>query len=295
MSNPILCICLLEQTAIAYQSHDWETWIPIHIKGEPRFPHQNQLDQIHIMLDEINQSFNLDDALHDVHLCMIYSENQAKLALQSLTRANTQFKNQIFSSRPLQRLHQYYLEKNPDAEPLDLAQLSPECFQQHLLPLFSFDYSWKQTQKRLAELEQKETLLLEQQKAHESTFQQLQAQHAKTQQAWEKQIADKKHELSLLTAPDLENLSSFLPAIFKDFWNTVRPDELATIAGLLTPPKIPSPFPSLSNAAVQSKKRQFLALSTADQQQILQFCILLKKDFDLRVHLEFQPLIGELD
>lgn len=295
MNTPILCICLLEQTAIAYQSNDWETWAPIYIKGEPLLSHQNDIDQIQMMLDEINQAFNLDDALRDVHLCVIYAENQVNLALQTLTRANTKFANQIFSSRPLALIYQYYQEKNPNAEIPALSQISSDWIQTHLLTLLGLENSWDQMQKHLVELKQQEMRLLEQQKSLENEFKQQQTQHEKEKQNWEQQITNKKQELSLLTAPDLENLLSFLPAIFKDFWNTVRPDELANIAGLLTPPQISSPFPSLSNAAVQSKKRQFQLLSEADQQQILQFCILLKKDFSLSTHLEFQSLIGELD
>lgn len=46
----------------------------------------------------------------------------------------------------------------------------------------------------------------------------------------QQQISQAKDQLQRLQQPDMESLVSFLPAIFKDFWNTVRPDELAMIA-----------------------------------------------------------------
>ena len=99
----------------------------------------------------------------------------------------------------------------------------------------------------------------------------------------------------VLQRPNLESLLSFLPSIFKNFWNTVRPDELANIAGLVDVPKVQSPYHNPSLAAVQAKKRQFQALVDTEKAQIINFCRQLKQDYNLNIHLEFQTLIGELD
>lgn len=92
------------------------------------------------------------------------------------------------------------------------------------------------------------------------------------------------------------NVVSFLPAIFKDFWNIVRPDELAMLVGNINPPQIPSPYQSPNISAVQQKKRQFTAISEQNQDKIIQLCRELARNYNtLVIHAEFKPVIGDLD
>lgn len=295
MSQLTLCICVLDNEVFAYQSNDWQNWANIKIKGEKGYNHQGKVENFNTVLDEYNQALNQDNDLQDIHLYVVYKQNTTDFVLALLRKAKDKYRNQQFSCRPLEQIYQYYSEQNLGQTVPKLDALDVKWIESHLLPLLNFDSSWKSAQKRLAEIKQKEQALINEQKLKANQFAQTQAEQEQQKQRLDKEINDKKQALAVVTTPNLESLLSYLPSIFKDFWNTVRPDELANITGLLTPPQIPSPIQNPSIQAVQSKKRQFLLLSDDEKNQIIGFCILLKQDFDLKVHLEFQSLIGELD
>lgn len=295
VSQLTLCICVLDNEIFAYQSNDWQKWSNIKIKGEQGYSHQNKMDNFNVALNEYDQSLNQDNHLQDVHLYVIYTQKNTEFALALLKSAKDKYKNEVFSCRPLEHIYQYYSEQNSGASVPKLDTLNSQWIENNLLLLLSFDSSWKTAQKRLAEIKQKEQALINEQKLKANQFAQTQAEQEQQKQRLDKEINDKKQALAVVTTPSLESLLSYLPSIFKDFWATVRPDELANITGLLTPPQIPSPIQNPSIQAVQSKKRQFLLLNEDEKNQIIGFCILLKQDFDLKIHLEFQPLIGELD
>ena len=175
-----------------------------------------------------------------------------------------------------------------------------EGFQSTVLPLVWHEDSLVQQQLALSQLfdekkqlEQQITLMQNNaEQALAEQVQQLEQDKAYLQQ----QISQAKDQLQRLQQPDMESLVSFLPAIFKDFWNTVRPDELAMIVGNINSPQIPSPYNSPSLSAVQQKKRQFTATAEQNQEKIIQLCRELARNYNtLVIHAEFKPVIGELD
>lgn len=295
MKNSDLCICILDETILAYHRHNEQGWLGLNIKGERAYHHQGQAEDVNDVLQECNELLNLDDLLQEINLHVVYADRQTNLAMMFLNKATKVYKNQKFISRPLAQVYQYYADKNKNAKQPALDDIDDAWIQNHLLILLDFDSSWRQAQKHLSDIKQKQQEYLNQQKIDELTFSKHQTQKQQEKSALEKQIRDKKQELAVVLAPEMESLLSFLPSIFKDFWTVVRPDELANIAGLLTPPQIPSPIQNPSDQAVKSKLRQFVLLDDDQQTQIIGFCRLLKQDFDLTIHIQFRPLIGDLD
>lgn len=285
-----VCVCLLDDVLYVYKSLDLIDWSIIPIKGEEQYHHAQQIHHLKDVLENCNQRLNLENQLRDVHFSLIYAEQKAGWCVKFVELLTKDYANHSFQVRPLQHLLTYYAEKNNKN-----VKIEPAWIEEHILPLLAFDSSWKHSQKMIATLKQQQQKLKQDEKLAESGFVEKMQQLEKSKQNLEKEITEQERKLAMNQRIDIEILLSFLPSIFKNFWNTVRPDELANIAGLLEAPNISSPYHNPSLSAVQSKKRQFQYLKPEEQQQILQFCYLLKQDFNLDIHLEFQPLIGALD
>lgn len=73
----------------------------------------------------------------------------------------------------------------------------------------------------------------------------------------------------VLQAAPMEHLVTFLPLFFRNFWEKIRPDELAHLAGKLTVPTIPSPCLDLSPEVVRQLKVKFKALPGSAQDKII--------------------------
>lgn len=70
----------------------------------------------------------------------------------------------------------------------------------------------------------------------------------------------------------IDLLTLYLPIIYHNFWNTVRPDELALLAGSNQIPEIPSPYNEPDGWLVMSMKNRFLQLSEEARASIISFC-----------------------
>lgn len=84
-----------------------------------------------------------------------------------------------------------------------------------------------------------------------------------------------------------EQLLSFLPVIFKNFWQQMSPQTVATLMGTVEVPQISSPFIQPDEPTVLAKKRQFERLPSAEQQVIWSFCAQLNYHH-LDMHPQFQ-------
>ncbi|MHA3116585.1 hypothetical protein E0H86_11805 [Acinetobacter sp. ANC 4635] len=293
MSNTTLNFCLLENEIQVYKSQNQIDWSIVPIKGEDTFIHHNDQSNIKIVLDEINQYLNFSDELASVEVNILYT-NSAWLS-ETITELHA-FKNSYIQVFNFYSLVDYACNSLNVTKP-DI--LSSIWIGQRILPLTNLQNSWKEYQKLLEAVYLQEQLKQPQQQEDHSQievdFANKLAELQRERQKLQIELKQIQQQLVSVQRPNLENLLSFLPSIFKNFWNTVRPDELVNIVGLLDVPQVPSPYHNPGLPAIRTKKRQFLILEESERQKIIGFCRQLKQQYDLQLHLEFQPIIGALD
>ncbi len=98
-----------------------------------------------------------------------------------------------------------------------------------------------------------------------------------------------KASLTVAMQPESEQLLSFLPVIFENFWSSLSPADVALLCGQLTIPEIPSPYPEPAADTVHTMKRRFLALPLAEREKIVRWCQSLSHP--LRVRNAFRDLL----
>lgn len=90
------------------------------------------------------------------------------------------------------------------------------------------------------------------------------------------------------TNPSDEKLVQWMPAIYRNFWMKVSPQEFAMMAGLHDIPSIASPFPEPTPQIIEFVKRQILNLSEIERTELLMFCT------QIPFQLEVRPQMREL-
>lgn len=82
--------------------------------------------------------------------------------------------------------------------------------------------------------------------------------------------------------PDMEQLLVFLPVLFRNFWSTVQPADLALLAGTLDVPHVPSPCPEPSPETISRMKRELMQMSESKRAQLMAFCQKLPHQLTMR-------------
>lgn len=88
--------------------------------------------------------------------------------------------------------------------------------------------------------------------------------------------------LSALQTPPLEQLLTFLPAIFVAFWSKISPAELTQLIGSPITPNLPTLVTSLDKEKLAEIKQQFLNLPTLEQAALSNFCRKIQKSHQLQ-------------
>lgn len=297
-----LCLAILPEHVIAYQSDQGEAWQIVPIKGNPAYSHRNQPDDAQTILADLTRRFNLDNNnLTEVNISLLYVSEQARWIgplLQALLSA--EFANDTWQVLNWHQLYQYACQLSKHKAQLPQDYLEHEWIMQYMLPLLWQENSLQQHKKILDNLHLEKQLAESQLQSRQSSanteYSALLLKLEQEKILLQQQVTQTQQQLANLQQPDLEQLLAYLPFIFKDFWNVVRPDELANLAGVLKTPTVPSPYHSPSISAVQQKKRQFLAQPPDQQQRVIGYCRELVRSYNaLSVHPEFKVLVGELD
>lgn len=295
-----LSLFIFAKHLVAYHQYQDSTWELMQIQGAESYPHKDNPKSLAIALDDISNHLNLKSKLADVKVSLIYQHDQQQTLSESVSilQAN---QCEYFQILNWESLYQFSLQTlSLEQHFFDAQTIDHVWMQDHLLPLVWHETSVDFQQQALAKIREEKNELEEQ-----LSIMRTDTEHAMAQQLialengkinLEQQITDAREKLAKLQQPDMESLVTYLPAIFKDFWNVVRPDELAMIVGMLTPPTISSPYHSPSLSSVQQKKRQFLALSESTQNKILDLSRELSHNHNqLQVHQEFKSIVGNLD
>lgn len=81
--------------------------------------------------------------------------------------------------------------------------------------------------------------------------------------------------------PNLNTLLEFLPVIYRNFWNTVTPADIALLART-TEPELPPVVGEPTPAVVDAMKKRFLQLPAQERAQLLAFCRQLPHQLTIR-------------
>lgn len=288
MSEKQLSIVILDQYISTYEHHN-ESWENIPIKGEELLEHENNSEVLIESLKALNQAINSKYNLKNCEVSIIYSLKMVEWiskAIQYLINPLQCTKVQVFRYELL--LGPY----NSHDSSVTSAFLS-----QNILPkiLLSRPDNLIEKQKTIQkkELEYLERSLAEKKEALKASFATESSFMETKRKSLQEEVDALTLQLSNYKKPSLELYVSYLPAIFKDFWNVVPPIELTNIVGNLTPPTIPSPYYSLSDEAVTLLRKKFDVLDHDSKNEVIKLAIQLKKHYSLKTHRFFSIYFDE--
>ena len=248
-------------------------WRRRPIKGEAAVDIKPaQANALKPVLDEVNAQLNREHALQGLDVHLLYAQTdvaalaQAPAALQAL-HCNTW---QILRLEPLLERATAAKGRTPEQP---LAPANDTWLRTVLLPVVAATFAYSNY---AFKLEQERAL-----QAHEETMDSLRADV----QAKRQEVAQLQAQVSAMQLPGVEHLLVFLPAIYRNFWGAIRPDELALLAGTLTAPNVASPYPDPSPDTVVALRRKFLQLPESDRQRVLVFCQNLPHKLDVRAEM----------
>ena len=274
-----LAIFVQHQKIVCYSCDAAGIWAHQHIKGENSvdIPPGKEGAMLQQVLKDQSDRIHHEHDLRDVEVHLLYglgdveSMAVAPKALTSLQCATWQ----ILRLEPLLERAAVARGITPPA-PLD----DEKWLKAVLLPILTstFAYSNKAFQAEEARARQE----------HEDTMESLRADV----QIKHQEVAQLQAHINALQLPGVEHLLVYLPAIYRNFWGVVRPDELALLAGTLEVPNIQSPYPDPSPDTVVMLKRRFLSLPEIDRARVLGFCRELPHRLDVRS--EMRELFGEI-
>ncbi|MGD4786184.1 hypothetical protein QT806_23110, partial [Xanthomonas citri pv. citri] len=70
-----LTLVVLPTQILAYKKFDGQYWQPLLMKGEERFIHQKNTKILEVILEDINDNFNLKNKLSDVKISILYQKD----------------------------------------------------------------------------------------------------------------------------------------------------------------------------------------------------------------------------
>lgn len=263
-----------------------EHWKLRRLKGEAYVDLRGR-QAFQSLLQELNEQINAAEALAGVSIHVFYgceTVDCVKQAPNDLLQLGC--KNwQMLQLEPLMARAQAHTPC-PVAQPFlrhlnEPDQVALTWVRQVLLPIVSSTFFY--TDRAVAvELERvRQSLQAQSEKArqaHEETLESLRAER----QSHEAQIRLLQQQVRALQLPSMEHLLTYLPAFYRNFFGTVRPDELALLAGTLHVPAVPSPYPDPSPNTVHALRKRFMSLPADEQARVLGFCRQLTHRLEVR-------------
>jgi hypothetical protein len=262
MKEPTLVLLLVQNQALCFVRQPTASWQLQKLHGEDRYPLPADR-QFSKLLEEISGRCNRSDRLAAFALHVV-CDGEARPWLAEAGRALAAVRCQRWQVLEWQPLHDrsQNLLPNPSGD-----VLSPAWLQQSLLPLLEATFDYQDEALRAAQAAERERA----QHAHAETLESLRADR----QQLEAEIIRHKQQLAAMQRPSLDELITFLPAIYQHIFGSLSPSDLALLAGSLEIPVIPSPWPEPSPDTLQMQQSRLRALPPARANVLRQFCLQL--------------------
>lgn len=272
MDNKTLFALIICQNQASFYFRKQNNWLnkPLNLEVSNTV---DSADDINILLQQLNSSLNQENELGSIELVVLYAADSIGYLThlpEQLAELKCTSWQVLHWEALLQRAISIFAPKNRDTAHQDETWLVNT-----LLPLLDNtlhhqDDAWLAERKRA-------------QSEHEETLGSLKADRT----ALENQIALLQQQIKSLRSYDLEQLLIFLPIIYRNFWNKIKPSDLALLSGSLSIPNVPSPFPEPDAHTLLTMKQRLQKLPQENRDQLRDFCSQLPSTLDVRPEMRF--------
>lgn len=265
----LLAVLLLDGHAACFVRDVQPSWRHETLCGEPWYPLSGD-HCLAAVLDELDNRINRSDHLAGFALHLIYDQAALPwLADVASPLAEVQCRNwQVLQWEPLRDRATLLTGKSP-AVPLPTF----DWLRQDLLPVLEATFSY-----------QEDALAAERARAeqqHADTLESLRADRLRL----EAEIATQREQLAALQRPAMDDVLTYLPALYRNVFGSIAPQDLALLAGSLQVPQIPSPWPEPAPDTLQALQARLRKLPEQRAVQLRDFCMQLPHKLELRAEM----------
>ena len=264
----IVAILVDSDYAICFQFNSNRTWETVRLQGERT--HCIEDRGIFPILQEINEQLNAESELSDVHFYVLYADD-AKHLKDSFSKTFQDFGCNRFEYRSLQILHNSITPAVAN-DALDTAHIlsakNDLWLKEFLLPLLLAEEKVSPIKNNTVTVSDNSADVI--------------ASLRSSLAEKEAEIENLRVQLNKVRLPNMEHLLTYLPMFYRNFFGTVRPDELALLAGTYKIPKIESPFPEPSADTIATLRQRFNQLPENDRECVINWCRTLTHRLSLR-------------
>lgn len=218
----------------AYILAQKKDWQTLKIEGEDSIQVESDNDAQNI-IKKLDDIINHTNQLQNIVISITYDDDSAKY-IASIITTLTQLKCQSFIVVPFHHLTQSY--PSNDTDPLtQYKYLANFCF-----------FKTPLTQQSIVESK------------------------AFSQDTENKTTTFNNQPPNNPTNMEENWMLSFLPIIYRNFWNNIKPYDVALLMDSVNPPQIPSPYPEPSSETIFKKTEQFKSFPENKRKELLAFC-----------------------
>jgi len=268
-SEKFLVVVLLDGHAACFSRDSQTRWQQERIHGEHWYPLASD-DALEAVLNELDQRLNCSDQLAGFALHLVYQQStlpwltNVASALAAVSCHNWQ----VLRWEPL-RDRAVLLSGQSPATHLPAI----DWLQTSLLPVLeaTFQYQENALAAERARAEQQ----------HADTLESLRADRLRL----EAEIATQREQLAALQRPAMDDVLTYLPAIYRNVFGTLAPHDLALLAGQLQVPPIPSPWPEPLPDTLHALQARLRKLPEPRATHLRDFCRQLPHPLELRAEM----------
>lgn len=265
----LLAVLLLDGHVACFVRDAHPSWRHEPLCGEPWYP-LSENHRLAAVLNELNDRINHSDQLAGFTLHLIYCQAALPWLAEAATAlAAVHCRNwQVLQWEPMRDRAELLTGKSPSA-----FRPSFDWLQQGLLPVLEATFSY-----------QEDALAAERARAEQEHAESLESLRADRLRL-EAEIATQREQLAALQRPAMEDVLTYLPALYRNVFGTIAPHDLALLAGSLQVPRIPSPWPEPAPDTLQTLQARLRKLPEQRAAQLRDFCQKLPHKLELRAEM----------